>query len=165
MGRKSVDVLLEAFSILAKGYHDLHLVLVGAYLRSERERLHELGIAGHTFRLRVSDAALPWVYRKAAVMMYASQWEGFGLPVAEAMASGCPAVVSDIGALTEVGADAVRVFDTEDQAALVELVERILTDPEEAARMQQAGIARARVFTWRRTAERTATVYEEVVGS
>lgn len=162
LAHKNVDVLLEAFADLATRHRDLHLVLVGAYPASETERLRELRIADRTVRLRVSDAVLPWIYRRASVLMYTSLWEGFGLPVVEAMASRCPAVIADVAALTEVGGEAVLVFDPTDRAALVEHVERVLTDPNEGERLRAAGVERARMFTWRRTAELTAKVYEQV---
>ena len=162
LAHKNVDVLLEAFADLASRHSDLHLVLVGAYQASETARLHELGIADRTVRLRVSDAVLPWIYRNAAVLMYTSLWEGFGLPVVEAMASRCPAVVANISALTEVGGDAVLVFEPDDRAALIAHVEQVLTDPSEGERLRAAGVERARMFTWRRTAEQTAKVYEQI---
>ena len=165
LSHKNVDVLLDAFVELAQRHPDLHLVLVGAYPASETAKLNELGIAERTVRLRVSDAALPWVYRNARALMYTSLWEGFGLPVVEAMAARCPAVIADVSALTEVGGDAVLVFDPNDRAMLVEHVERILTDSSEGERLRAAGVERARLFTWRRTAERTAKVYEQVAGS
>lgn len=162
MGHKGVDVLLTSFAELAQRHADLKLVLVGAYLPAETDRLHELGIYDRTIRLRVGDAVLPWLYRKAALMIYASKWEGFGLPVAEAMASSCPAVVSDIPALSEVGGEAVRYFVGDDQATVVAHAEAILSDSVEADRMRAAGIERAKMFTWRRTAELTADVYRQI---
>lgn len=165
MAHKNIDVLLEGFADLASRHHDLHLVLVGAYLPAETDRLHQLGIADRTVRLRVSDAALPWIYRNAAALMYTSLWEGFGLPVVEAMASRCPAVIADVEALTEVGGEAALVFGRDDSAALVGHVDRILADPIEAARLRNAGQERARLFTWRRTAELTAAAYQDVAAS
>ena len=162
MPHKNSDLLLQAFAELTKRDDDLRLVLVGAYTPPETARLSELRIADKTFRIRVSDAVLPWVYRNASALMYTSLYEGFGLPVVEAMASGLPAVIADAGALTEVGGDAVLVFDRDDKAQLVHHVERILNDPAEAERLREAGIERARLFTWRRTAEQTAKVYEQI---
>ncbi len=165
LAHKNADLLLQAFADLAKRHRDLHLVMVGAYPPAETERLRELGIADRTVRLRVSDAVLPWIYRRAAALMYTTKWEGFGLPVVEAMASGCPAVVADVGALTEVGGDAVLTFDRDDLANLVDQVEQILADPREAERLREAGVDRARLFTWRRTAELTAKMYEQVAAN
>lgn len=159
---KNVDVLLRSFARLAERHADLHLVLVGAYLPWETARLKELGIADRTLRLRVSDAALPWLYRRAELMIYPSMWEGFGLPVAEAMASGCPSIVSNVDALTEVGGDSVMAFDAEDDATIVRHAERILSDPGEAERLRRLGLERVRRFTWRRTAELTARAYAEI---
>lgn len=161
---KNIDFLLEGFAELAKLHPDLHLVLVGAPGPTESDRINGLGIEPKTHRLRVSDAALPWTYRKASVLMYGSLWEGFGLPVVEAMASGCPVVIADIDALTEVGGDATLVFEQEDRVTLVDHLNRVLTDPDEAERLRRAGLERAHHFTWRRTAEETAKVYEQIAG-
>ena len=161
---KNISLLLEGYAELATRHPDVHLVLVGAPAPTESERISELGIDHKTTRLRVSDAVLPWVYRGASVLMYGSLWEGFGLPVVEAMASRCPVVIEDIPALTEVGGDAVLVFAPNDRATLVSHLERVLTDSAEAERLRQAGLDRAQLFTWRRTAELTAKVYEQIAG-
>jgi len=159
---KNIDLLLAAYADVATRHPDVDLVLVGAPAPTESDRIRDLGIEERTVRMRVSDAVLPWIYRKAAVLMYGSLWEGFGLPVVEAMASGCPAVIEDIPALTEVGGDAVLVFAPGDSATLVSHLEHVLTDPEKAARLRAAGVARAGEFTWRRTAELTAEVYKQI---
>lgn len=160
---KNIDVLLQAFAERAEHDHDLHLVLVGAYLESESRRLCELGIEHRTHRLRVNDRQLPWVYRRADLLVYTTLWEGFGLPVVEAMASGCPAVIADVAALTEVGDGAVRVFGRDDPAGLAAHIEQVTGDATEAERMRRCGVERARRYTWRRTAELTAQVYKTVV--
>lgn len=159
---KNIDFLLEAYAEIVARYPDVHLVMVGARNATESDRLSELGIEQTTLRLRVSDEVLPWIYRKASVLMYGSLWEGFGLPVVEAMASGCPVVIADIGALTEVGGDAALVFESHDRATIVDHLDRVLTDEAESERLRRAGLERARLFTWRNTAELTAKVYEQV---
>jgi glycosyltransferase involved in cell wall biosynthesis len=165
MPHKNTDVLLEAFAELSPRHPDLYMVMVGARATNETAKLRELGIADRTVRMRVSDAVLPWIYRRAAALMHTSLWEGFGLPVVEAMASRCPVVTADLSALTEVGGDAVLVFAPHDREALAAHVERILTDPTEADRLRQAGVERARQFTWRHTAELTAKVYATVTAA
>jgi glycosyltransferase involved in cell wall biosynthesis len=159
---KNINLLLEGYAEISKLHPDVHLVLVGAPAPTEADKISELGIESKTTKLRVSDAVLPWIYRKASVMMYGSLWEGFGLPVVESMASGCPAIIEDIPALTEVGGDAALVFAPNDRDTLVSHLERVLTDPVEAQRLRAAGLDRARLFTWRRTAELTAKVYEQI---
>jgi glycosyltransferase involved in cell wall biosynthesis len=162
MAHKNIDVLFEAYAEISRQHPDLRLVLVGAYVPTEIDRIRAFGIEDRTLRLRVSDAVLPWIYRRAEALMYTSLWEGFGLPVVEAMASGCPAVIADIGALTEVGGDAALVFEPSDRATLVKHLDRVLNDPVEASRLRAAGLDRARLFTWRRTAELTADVYQQI---
>lgn len=163
MEHKNIDLLLEMFAELAPSDPDLHLVLVGAPGPTETARLQELGIADRTVRLRVSDAQLPWIYRGAEALVYTTKWEGFGLPVVEAMASGCPTVIADVAALVEVGADAALLFPVGDRGTLLKQVEHVLSDPGEADRLRKAGLERARDFTWHRTAELTADVYASLV--
>lgn len=157
---KNVDLLLRAFAALQADRPELRLVLCGASLPGETERLHQLGIADRTLRVRVGDRALPWLYRQARAFVFPSRYEGFGLPVVEALATGCPTVTADIPALREVGADAIDLVDPDDVGDLVETLHRVLsmTDEQRDARAAQ-GHRRALDFTWRRTAQTTARAY------
>ncbi len=160
---KNVDLLLSAFAEIRSKYSDLQLVLVGAYLPAETARLEELGIADRTVRLRVSDRELPWIYRGAEAFVFPSRYEGFGLPVLEAMAAGCPVAMSNAPALLELGSEVALVFDPDDRDTLVGLIERLLTDPDLADDMRGKGRHRAGEFTWRRTAELTVSAYDQAV--
>jgi glycosyltransferase involved in cell wall biosynthesis len=160
---KNVDVLFRAFVELTSRHGDLRLVLVGAYLPDEAGRLRELGIADKTVRLRVSDRQLPWLYHQARAFVFPSLYEGFGLPVVEAMAAGCPVAVADTAALLELVADSATVFKPDDPGALAGEIERILGDPRLAGELRNAGRRRAREYTWRRTAELTAAAYQRAI--
>ncbi len=98
----------------------------------------------------------------AAVCCVPSLWEGFGLPVLEAMAVGTPVVTSAGTSLAEVAGDAGICVDPRDDAALAAAVTRILEDPETATDLAGRGRARAATFTWARTAAATVTAYREV---
>jgi glycosyltransferase involved in cell wall biosynthesis len=106
--------------------------------------LGELRLLGH-----VDDALLPGLYAGAEAFALPSLYEGFGLPVLEAMAAGTPVVATPAGALPDTAAGAARLVPAEDiPAALTAL----LSDDAERARLRAAGLVRAREFTWERTA-------------
>lgn len=157
---KNTELVLETFAELGTRRPDLHLVMSGAGVAGETQRLTDLGIADRTHLLKVSDADLPALYRHAAAFLFPSRYEGFGLPVLEAMAAGCPTVVSDHPALLEVAGDAAAVLPLATPGQLIGIVERILDDPAYADRLRQDGHERARQFTWRRTAELTRSAYD-----
>jgi len=96
--------------------------------------------------------------QEAAALVFPSRYEGFGLPVAEAMACGTPVVATPDAAVREVGGDAIAYAEPD---GLAEALDRVLADPEP---WSQAGIARARLFTWEETARLTVEAYREVLG-
>lgn len=157
---KNTDLLLRAFARVAERDPTLGLVLCGAALPEEQARLVELGIERSTHVLRTSDRDLPALYRDAICFVFPSRYEGFGLPVLEAMASGTPVVVSDTPALVEVADDAALYFDPDDVDGLVGHMERLAGSPAERDRLIGAGRRRARSFSWDRTARATATAYD-----
>jgi glycosyltransferase involved in cell wall biosynthesis len=121
----------------------------------------ELGVAGRVRLLdHVSDAELEALYRAATCFALPSLMEGFGLPVLEAMARGVPVACSDRWALPEVAGDAALLFDPADQAAVTGALRRLLREPELRRDLAVRGAARARAFTWRRTAEATLGAFE-----
>jgi glycosyltransferase involved in cell wall biosynthesis len=162
---KNVDLLLRAFAEIGATQPDLHLVLAGAYLPAETARLQELGIADRTTRLRVSDRQLPWLYRRAEAFVFPSRYEGFGLPVLEAMAAGCPVAISDAPALLELAADVALVFDPDDLDAIVSQIERLTSDRALADDLREKGRRRAEELTWRHTAELTAAAYGQALSA
>lgn len=111
----------------------------------------------------VAADRLPSLYQAATVLLFPSLEEGFGLPVLEAMAHGLPVVTSNMSSLPEVGGDAVLYADPHEPRQLAAQVERAVEDRPLRESMIARGLARAREFTWRRTAEETCRVYEELV--
>lgn len=111
----------------------------------------------------VPSAQLEAMWSIADAFAYPSLYEGFGLPVLEAMARGVPVVSSNSSSLPEVAGDAALLFDPHDERAIASALERVLFDPEEAARLALAGRERARLFTWERTASMTIASYERAV--
>ncbi len=113
----------------------------------------------------IPDAEMAEFYNRAAVFAYPSLYEGFGLPILEAMACGTPVVSSSASSLPEVGGDAALYADPRDSRTFADQVARVLSDSELRRRMAEAGLRRARQFSWRRTAEETLAVYRSVCGA
>jgi glycosyltransferase involved in cell wall biosynthesis len=129
-----------------------------------RQRAELLGVAGDVvFPAWVSAEELEGLYAAATLAVVPSLYEGFGLPVLEAMARGVPVATSNRSSLPEVAGDAAVLFDPEDPAAIRAAIERLLNDEAERRRLREAGLARVRRFTWERTAELTRASYERAL--
>ena len=111
----------------------------------------------------VADQELAWWYRAAALFVYPSLLEGFGLPVLEAMACGAPVVTSNLSSLPEVAGDAALLVDPTSVGALAAALLRLLADAELAAELRGRGLAQAARFPWSRTAAQTAAVYRRAL--
>jgi len=106
---------------------------------------------------------LPALLSSAAVFVYPSLYEGFGLPVLEAMACGAPVVTSNRSSLPEIVGNAAISVDPYDVSALAEAITHLLANPAGARRYSVLGPERAKEFTWRRCAEEHLAVYREVL--
>ena len=110
----------------------------------------------------VSDAMLGRLYRHASLLLQPSLDEGFGLPVLEAMRAGAPCVVSDIGVLREVAANAALFVDPQDPQALTDAIDTVIGDPHVSEKLRSAGRERAAGFSWARAAAATLSVYDRL---
>lgn len=110
----------------------------------------------------VPDADLPALYGAATVFIFPSFYEGFGLPVIEAMACGAPVICSNVTALPEVAGDAALLINPSDRTALVDALGRVLADDGLRAEMRERSLARAGEFSWGRTAQETLAIYRHV---
>ncbi len=111
----------------------------------------------------ISEAQLEGLYAMAACVVFPSLYEGFGLPVLEAMQRGVPVACSGTTSLPEVAGDAALLFNPESTEEIAAAMERLLTDGEEAERLRAAGLERARRFTWDETARLTAEAYDRAL--
>src|SRR5208282_4056768 len=102
------------------------------------------------------------LFRNAQLFIMPSLYEGFGLPVLEAMACGCPVVTSNAGSLAEVAGSGAQTFAPSDVEGMAEAVARLLTCPHEARKWKGLATRRAAAFSWKRAAEDTAAVYRRV---
>jgi glycosyltransferase involved in cell wall biosynthesis len=155
---------LTAIEALALVDGDLRLVLVGDEKRGVdevRSAVRRLGLGQRVeFAGYVEHEGLASLYRGAACLVFPSRYEGFGLPVLEAMASGTPVVATTAGAVPEVAGDAAVLVDPGDPEALADGIRRALADRD---RFVAAGLERARRFSWAETARHTLAVYRELL--
>jgi glycosyltransferase involved in cell wall biosynthesis len=166
--RKRIDILLRVFAECKKVESDLRLVHAGAPFTAEQSRLaRSLGIDGAINC--VSDLSAPGLaatYRRAALTLIPSEAEGFGLPLAESMACGTPAVASGIPALREVGGSAATYCDVGDIAGwsrdIIQLLHERRAHPEKRSRRVAQCRARAKFFSWDRNAREIAALYRTI---
>jgi len=165
--RKNLTALLEAFHHLL-ATHDLRLVIVGKkgwLYEGFFRRLRELGLGDRViFTGYVPDEDLPAIYSAADLFVFPSLYEGFGLPVLEAMACGTPVICSNTSSLPEVAGDAAFLVDPTDVCSLAGAMEQALTDEHLRSELMAKGLERARWFTWEKAAAKTLEVYRGVLG-
>jgi glycosyltransferase involved in cell wall biosynthesis len=167
LAHKNLRRLIDAFAPLASG-RDAMLVLAG-HDGLERDALAaHAAAAGISDRVRLTGwierAELEGLYNAARAFVYPSLIEGFGIPILEAMARGLPVACSNAGALAEVAGGAAELFDPRDSAAITDALRRLLDDRPLRERLIEAGVERAREFSWERCAEQTLEVYRHVLG-
>jgi glycosyltransferase involved in cell wall biosynthesis len=168
--RKDLTRLREAYELLPPDLaDDSALVYVGRTNHGAERLAQELrqpGPRAHIIALDyVPRDVLPAIYSGASVFVYPSRYEGFGLPVLEAMSCGAPVIVSSDPALAELVAEAGVVLRTESVEELTQAMERLLRFDEEQARLSDAGLERSKAFSIARLGRETAEVYRQALAA
>jgi alpha-1,3-rhamnosyl/mannosyltransferase len=163
---KDHALAVKAFATLAAREHDVVLVLTGGEGPAEQsvmELIDSLGLRGRVRRTGlIPRRDVLAIVRGATALVYPSRYEGFGLPVAEAMSLGTPVLAADATSLPEVVGDAGWLLPPGRIDDWSEAMARMLVDGDERQRLGEAGRARAAKFTWAATAEATVTSYRDV---
>ena len=163
--RKNVPFLVHALA--TAGVEGLSLVLAGGK-QSEvgpiLELARSLGVSDQVRPIGFApEPDLPALYAGALAFLCPSRYEGFGLPLVEAMSAGCPTFAARATSLPEVLGDGGEMFGLESPDELAGLIRKVAADPEFRSNLIQRAQSRSRAFSWRTTAERTAAVYRELV--
>lgn len=165
---KNVETAVRSFHRAVRRHRiPGQLVIVGGF--SEQGPLGRMAARlGMEERIRftgwVPDADLVALYHLASVLVHLSLYEGFGLPILEAMAAGLPVITANIGAMREVAAGSARLVHPLDVHEVADALERVLVDDSMRRRMIEAGRRRANELSWKRSAAETARVYRQVLG-
>ena len=167
--RKNIPAVVRVFARVADDHPHLRLVVLGMGQSAARERLFslatELGVADRLVVPGfVSETDLVNWYRHARCLCYLSLYEGFGLPILEAMSCGVPVVASARSSIPEVVGDAGVLVDPDDAAATAEALNAVLKNELWRCELGARALARAQTFTWRHTAEATCELLVEVAG-
>jgi len=165
--KKGIDTLLRAgANVIEAGFADA-VVLAGCDgfgAREIRDLASGLGLGERVrFLGFVPQESLPGLYGQASVVAFSSQYEGFGLPVLEAMACGVPVIASESSSIPEVAGNAAVLVPPADAGSLTEALKAVLGNAELRAELRRRGLSRARQFTWAESAARHVAVYRQVL--
>lgn len=165
--RKNVVRTIEAFARFKRETHSEHkLIFSGERTWAAKEAdttIARLGIQDEIMDLgKTAVDELPYLYGAADALVYASLWEGFGMPIVEAMACGTPVITSNVTAMPETAGGAALLVDPHSTEDIAAAMHRITSDPDLRKRLRAQGLQRAQLFSWEKTGSQILSLYEEV---
>jgi glycosyltransferase involved in cell wall biosynthesis len=163
--RKNIPGLLRATAFLKRTYPDILLIRVGKARNNTVELIKSLDLTNNIRYVTAnSEEDLVHLYNAADVFAFPSFYEGFGLPVLEALACGTPVVASNRTSIPEIVGEAGVLVDPEDVRGFSEAIKRVLSEPILAKDFSCRGLDRTTRFSWENTAKATASVYARILG-
>lgn len=161
---KNFKFFLETVTPLLRREKELHLVCTGpTFTDDELWCFREQGVEKQLFHFKATDEELKNLYRDAQVFVFPSEYEGFGIPILEAMASGCPVIASATSSFPEVAGEAALYFNLGDQAGLAEALEKVIFNPEIKNQLREKGYEQVKKFSWDKTAKGCYEVFKSAV--
>jgi glycosyltransferase involved in cell wall biosynthesis len=164
-GYKDCQLAIRSFAVFAKKFLGVQLLLVGGgpLNKSEKGLIASLGVENSIIQRSVSAEDLPNTYSNALGLIYPSRYEGFGLPLVEAMASAIPVLASDTPINVEIAGDCATYFPVGDEQALTQSLLQLATNPLSFQDKIRSGEVRSKDFTWEKCAELTAAEYRRTI--
>jgi glycosyltransferase involved in cell wall biosynthesis len=164
-GVKNFPTLLAAYAqsqLLRSGF-DLLCVGGGNFTASELQAIQDAGLGKQVRQVQASDALLATLYSQATLFVYPSLYEGFGLPLLEAMRCGCPVVCSGTSSMPEIAGDAALYFDPFDEEEMRTVMENTVQSEETLKTLRKCGYEREQLFSWESCVAQTAELYRSLV--
>jgi len=164
-GYKNFNLFIEAIDLLLNSDAKLNVVCVGGgeFNNMEIKKLKDLKIKDKVFYYSGGDSTLAYLYQKAVAFVFPSLYEGFGIPVLESFACGCPVVCSKTSSLPEIAGDAAVYFNPKNRSSILSNIQKVIYDNDLRNRLINKGYERAKEFTWEKTAKQTKKLYEEIL--
>lgn len=161
---KNFYLMAESTASLMEIYPDLHLLCVGGgpFTAKEKIFLNNIKVGDQVCHYTARDDELSGLYRRALAFVFPSLYEGFGIPVLEAFASGCPVVLSNTSSLPEVAGDAAVYFDPKDTSSIKNAIISVLNGEGLRGKLIQKGKDRLKQFSWEKCAKETLAVYNSL---
>ena len=163
---KNFELLLKSYSLNKKIINNFDIVCFGGgkFVKEEIENIKNLSINLNSIHhIEGSDEILSSLYSSAEALIYPSKYEGFGLPILEAMSFGCPVISSNASSLPEVYGDAALTFSPASSENLIHCIEKITNDSELRKTLIKKGYNREKIFTWKKCANETNELYKKLV--
>jgi glycosyltransferase involved in cell wall biosynthesis len=161
-GYKNFEQLLRAYAASNQLRHEFHLVCFGggSFSKVESDLLQKLGLPeGKVQHFSGSDRVLAELYYQATAFVYPSLYEGFGIPLLEAMSLNCPVICSNTSSMPEVAGNAAEFFDPHNQENVIFTLEKVLSSENRLKNLRELGQERIRHFSWENCAKQTQSVY------
>jgi len=167
---KNMDGLIHAYKILTERRQEVPQLVIagirGPAIQKVKKQIEEWGLEKNIIFLGfVPDSHLPSLYSSAKLFVFPSKFEGFGLPILEAMGYGVPVVSSNTTSLPEVIGDAGLMFNPDDPAEMADVIEHALVDTVTRKNLVEKGLKRVKEFSWRKVAEKTLAEYKAAMAS
>jgi len=162
---KNFNIVLEAVKDLIKKDNSLYIICGGGGKFNEHEKyiINKLGLAQNVIQIDFKDNQLSSLYRNAISFIFPSEYEGFGIPVLESMASGCPVILTNRSSFPEVAGDAGIYFENNNSVDLQTQIIKVMGDQIYRESMIKKSLIRAQQFTWNKTIEHCLRVYQSVI--
>lgn len=165
-GYKNFETLLKAFSIISPADTSLRLLCTGRpFSKQESERISALGLGNRCLHHFIPDKDMSSLYANAECFVFPSKMEGFGMPVLESFAAGCPVILSDASCFPEVAGEGGIYFNPDDADELAEKILMTIGDKEFRKSKIEAGIKELDRFSWENTGKATANTYKKALES
>jgi len=164
-GYKNFYLFIETITPLLIKDSKLKVVCVGGgnFKEIEKEKFKRLNIIDKIYQYSVNDNILAYIYQKAVAFVFPSLYEGFGIPILESFACGCPVICSRTSSLPEVAGDATIYFDPTDKLSMSNNIRKVIYDDDLRKQLINKGNEQVKKFTWEKTAKQTKKIYENIL--